>query len=203
MTHSSTDKGDLPATAVSKATGPSGASGLPKEGITMTNLLTLLLAKAGTVTVTTKIVVAGVVSVAALGAAGATGVIPVDHLLPSGDTSASVPDQRAHDVTLTDVEDATTAPGELPDTPPAAEETLEPAVAEPSEHADGADEAAEAAEAEDATDEDAADEDVADEADDEEAGHAAHESDESHVGEQRGGHDDEAAASVQDEHEQD
>jgi ElaB/YqjD/DUF883 family membrane-anchored ribosome-binding protein len=60
----------------------------------MLNLLPLLLAKAGAATITTKVVVAGAVSVAALGTAGATGVVPVEELLPGEATSVTVPDER-------------------------------------------------------------------------------------------------------------
>jgi hypothetical protein len=61
----------------------------------MLNLIPVLLAKAGAATLTTKVVVAGAVSAATLGTAGATGVIPVEELLP-GDraTSATVLDER-------------------------------------------------------------------------------------------------------------
>lgn len=69
----------------------------------MLNLLPLLLAKAGAATITTKVVVAGVVSAAALGTAGATGVVPVAELLPSDGSSVTTPDERSGEDALTDL----------------------------------------------------------------------------------------------------
>ena len=61
----------------------------------MLNLLPLLLAKAGAATITTKVVVAGAVSAAALGTAGATGALPVEELLPTESTSVVVSDETS------------------------------------------------------------------------------------------------------------
>ena len=69
----------------------------------MLNLLPLLLAKAGAATITTKVVVAGAVSAAALGTAGATGVVPVAELLPSDSSSVTVPDERSGEDALSEL----------------------------------------------------------------------------------------------------
>ena len=73
------------------------------------NLLALLLAKAGAATVTAKVAVAGAVSVAAIGTAGATGVVPVEALLP-GDTSVTVQEDADPGAP---VEEITPAPDEI------------------------------------------------------------------------------------------
>ena len=73
------------------------------------NLLALLLAKAGAATATAKVAVAGAVSVAAIGTAGATGVVPVEALLP-GTTSVTVQEDADPGAP---VEEITPAPDEI------------------------------------------------------------------------------------------
>lgn len=79
------------------------------------NLLALLIAKTGAATVTTKIVVVGAVSVAAVGTAGATGAVPVAELLPGDDSAVVVQEEPVEDV-LDDAPDAP-APDEGVETP--------------------------------------------------------------------------------------
>lgn len=64
----------------------------------MLNLLPLLLAKAGAATLTTKVVVAGAVSAATIGTAGATGVVPVEALLPGDTATVVVEDDTTGDI---------------------------------------------------------------------------------------------------------
>ena len=82
----------------------------------MLNLLPLLLAKAGAATITTKVVVAGAVSAAALGTAGVTGVGPVAELLPNDSSSVTVPAERSGEDALSEIatvpEREGSAPGE-------------------------------------------------------------------------------------------
>ena len=59
------------------------------------NLLPLLLAKCGAATLTTKVLVAGAVSAAALGTAGATGGLPVPGLVPADDSTVTIQDDRS------------------------------------------------------------------------------------------------------------
>ena len=55
------------------------------------HLFSLLAAKAGAATAATKIGVAVTLSLASLGTAGATGLLPVTDLLPSSDTAVVTP----------------------------------------------------------------------------------------------------------------
>ena len=80
-----------------------GIGATETEGTTMLNLFPLLLAKAGATAITTKVVVAGAVSVAALGGAGAAGVGPVADLLPSDASSVTTPDERSGEDALSDL----------------------------------------------------------------------------------------------------
>jgi hypothetical protein len=112
------------------------------------NLLVLLLAKTGAATLTTKVVVVGAVSAAALGTAGVTGVVPVEALLPGDSTAVVVEEDSAADEPAEEITTDTGDADAVEVSDPATEDVVEEdATEDDATPEDGGSSAAEALEA--------------------------------------------------------